>query len=133
MSSAFNKFLVILTTVSVLFLSISWFILNNTYEAGHLFLSISVIIIIFYLSSLGSSAFLFRANKKRPQALIRASMGVTTLKFFLNAVLLIVFILLNKEDAKMIIAFFFAAYVLYVVLEKVFVINQLQKENQKAD
>ncbi|MBN4052130.1 hypothetical protein JYT59_00095 [Sphingobacteriaceae bacterium AH-315-L07] len=128
MSAKFKKFLIVITAVSLVYIAAVWFVLNDVYNMGQMFLPLSIIIFLFYLSSVGSSSFLFRANKKRPQDLIRASMGVTTIKFFINIGILIVFIMLNKANMKMIIAVFFITYVIYTILEKVLVINGLQKK-----
>ena len=130
MSTRFKQFLIIISSVSLVYIGIAWFLLNNVYNMEQMFISIAIIIFLFYLSSIGSSSFLFKANKKRPQDLIRASMAVTAVKFFINIAILIVFILINKSEMKLIIAVFFITYVLFTVLEKVFVINTLQKENQ---
>ena len=130
MSVKFKIFLIVISAVSLVYITTVWFVLNNVYNMGQMFLPISMIIFLFYLSSIGSGSFLFRANKKRPQDLIRASMGVTTIKFFINIGILIIFIMLNKANIKMIIAVFFITYVIYTILEKVLVINGLQKKEQ---
>ena len=92
-----------------------------------LFKSALLIIILFYIVAIVSSRMLVKARQERPQAIIRASMMVTVVRFMVYLIVLITFLWKDPENAPMIAILFFSLYLTYTVLEKVFIINKLQK------
>ena len=86
--------------------------------------------IIYFLVSLLSGYMLSNTMQKRPQLFIRAVMGTTVLKLFAYLAALVVYLLLNKGSAAFIVVVFFICYVVFTIVEKVFLLNELRKESK---
>ena len=89
----------------------------------------SVFITVFYVIAAASGYLTIKSGEKRPQALVRAVMSSTVIKFFLYMIALAVIILTTDIDKREIAFMFFILYFIFTVFEKAYVLKSLKNSN----
>ncbi len=82
------------------------------------------IVIYFFLATIITHRILMKTNKQSPQNFIRAYLGTTALRLFLNLMIIIAFMLINRAGATAFTLSFLVFYFLYLIFE----IISLQKD-----
>jgi L-asparagine transporter-like permease len=82
------------------------------------------IVIYFFVSTVVTHQLLMKTNKQSPQNFIRAYLGTTALRLFLNLMVIIIYMLVNRSGAMVFALSFLVFYFLYLIFE----IISLQKD-----
>ncbi len=83
----------------------------------------------FFLSvSVLTNLPLISVPAENPNKFVRMFMMTTFLKFILYAIVLVVYAMINKEDAIKFMLSFMVFFILYLVFDVVFLINNLPKK-----
>ena len=86
-----------------------------------------MILIYFLVISAVSQLILLQKQKGEPKKYIRAFLASTTIKLFIHMIALIVFALLNRDEAVSLIITFFSCYLLFTIFE---VTTQMKEPKQ---
>lgn len=81
----------------------------------------------FLLINLIVHFYLIRAAEKSAQAFVRTFMALTTVKMMISLIFLVIMALANKPDFKAPVLTFGVLYLLFMVLEVMFVIKDLKR------
>jgi hypothetical protein len=87
------------------------------------------IVLYFYATTAIVHRFLVRTNERSPKDFIRAYMGSTALRLFVNLMVIVVFMLADRSHAMFFSLSFLVFYFIYLVFEIVL----LQKDLRKKD
>lgn len=82
------------------------------------------IVIYFFVATIITHQLLMKKNRESPQNFIRAYLGSTAFRLFLNLMIIIVYMLVNKPGAMAFTLSFLVFYFLYLIFE----IISLQKD-----
>ncbi len=119
----FTRSLILLSAV-LLLLIMSWnHFLPSRLTSPHA----NYILIYFVFSTAIFHHFFIKANAQSPQNFIRTYMASTALKLLLNLIVIIIYILVNREHAIIFVLSFLAIYFVFLIFE----IIALQKELRK--
>jgi hypothetical protein len=114
---SFSGFILNLSIISILLGAIS-FILSNTLSLFSLPLHIIIFIPVFFFVTTAILHYLFlSASRKEPKLFIRYFMASTGMKLFIYALVIIIYAVLNKEQAAEFILFFLVSYLVYTTFE----------------
>lgn len=75
------------------------------------------IVAFFFFATIIVFYYMLKAVEKRPARFVNVFMLTTMLKLMLYLAVMVVYVLLNREDAKLFILTYFVLYVIYTVLE----------------
>ncbi len=82
------------------------------------------VVIYFFVSTIVTHHLLMKTNKQSPQNFIRAYLGTTALRLFLNLMIIVMYMLINRMGAMVFALSFLVLYFLYLIFE----IISLQKD-----
>ncbi len=82
------------------------------------------IVIYFFIATIATHQFLINKNKQSPQNFIRAYLGSTAFRLFLNLIIIMIYMLVNRSGAMSFTLAFLAFYFLFLIFE----IISLQKD-----
>ena len=92
-------------------------ILSFTLPDEYFIPQIWIILIYFLVISAVFQMVLLQKQKGEPKKYIRAFLAITTMKLFIHMIALIVFALMNRDEAIPLIIAFFCCYLLFTVFE----------------
>lgn len=84
---------------------------------------------LFLATSLLANLFLIASNPDKPYKFIRSFMLSTFLKFMFYIVVLVAYVMLFRSDAVNFIISFFILFVLYLIFDVVFLLNNKTENN----
>lgn len=111
-----KQFLIKSTILTVILFSIGA-ILYATVLKEFFIPVIPLIVVFFYIITNLVHAYLLRSAGKSNSGFAARNMAVSFLKMFFYLVVAIVFVILNRENAKVFIANFLVFYIIYTVFE----------------
>ncbi len=85
------------------------------------------IVVYFFISTVFTHQFLIKVNKQSAQGFVRAYLGTTTFRIFLNLIVIIAYMLIDRTGAMAFSLSFLAFYFLFLIFE----IISLQKDLKK--
>ncbi len=85
------------------------------------------IVIYFFIATVVTHRLLMKSNKQSPQNFIRVYLGTTAFRLFLNLIIIIAYMLINRAGAMSFTLSFLVFYFLYLIFE----IISLQKDLKK--
>ncbi len=117
----FIKLLIFATVISVILFLTFFFVLPQFY------LNIFPWLILFFLSSNSIIHYILtKAGKQRITKFSTFFMASTTAKLFLYLIFIVLYVLLNKENAVVFLITFFILYVLFTFFETFSLLNDLK-------
>ena len=133
MKQVLKRYSIILVAVTLLSGLAGWLVFASLLDLSSLVAQIEVLTAIFFWMTLISGILLIRSWEKRPAVLIRTYMGVTGLRMFLYLIIVSILSLANGDQIVEVIIYFFSLYVIYNVVEKVYLINTLKKSENAPE
>ncbi len=85
------------------------------------------IVIYFFIATIITHHLLIKTSKQSPQNFVRTYMGTTAFRLFLNLIIIIIYMLVDRNGAMAFALSFLVYYFLYLIFE----IISLQKELKK--
>ena len=119
------KNVIVFTALLSLVAGILSFTLSDEYFVPQVW----IILVYFLVISAVFQIVLLQKQKGEPKKYIRAFLAVTTIKLFFHMITLIVFALINRNQAVPLIITFFCCYLLFTIFE---VTMQLKKPKQNS-
>ncbi len=116
MQSPFLRFLIRLAVFTLILGLITWLVFYLL-PAGYASEAIPYQFVLFYLVTLCIHYFLLKAAQKSPGSFVTRFMLVSFLKLLLYVIVLVIYLLLNKEDAFRFTVPYLILYVLYSSFE----------------
>ncbi len=111
----------ILFSVLLLVLAIAW---NQFMPPNLASPAMPIIVIYFFISTVIVHRILIKTNTESPKNFIRTYMGTTALRLFLNLMVIIIYILVDRSRAMAFALAFLVFYFIYLIFE----IISLQKD-----
>jgi L-asparagine transporter-like permease len=125
---AFQKFILILSVTTAVIIALAMLIYSLT-PPHYYTRAFPFLLLFFYIVNLLMYRFLLKEMEKRPEKFINAFMAITTIKLFLYMIVMVVYAMIFKEDAKQFITVFF---ILYVVFTSIEVVSLLRVNGKKT-
>jgi F0F1-type ATP synthase assembly protein I len=115
---AFKNFIktLLITTVLVVLAAV---LLYMNIPAEYYTPALPYMIAFFALATLTVYYFMLKATEKRPAKFVNIFMLTTTLKLLIYLAVMLVYALINREDARPFIITFFILYLIYTIVEVV--------------
>lgn len=86
------------------------------------------VILYFFILNLAQYSSLIKRKDKSPMAFNTAFMAWFGVKFMLNIVIILVFVLLNRAEARGFVLYFATCYILFTILEVTSLVKSLKSK-----
>ncbi|MRT92154.1 hypothetical protein [Ancylomarina sp. 16SWW S1-10-2] len=86
------------------------------------------VILYFFILNLAQYSFLIRRKDKSPMAFNTAFMTWFSVKFLLNIAIILVFVLLNRVEARGFVLYFATCYIFFTILEVTSLVKSLKSK-----
>lgn len=107
------KNVIVFTALLTLVAGVLSFTLSDEYFVPQIW----IILVYFLVISAAFQMVLLQKQKGEPKKYIRVFLASTTIKLFIHMIALIVFALMNRDEAVPIIIAFFCCYLLFTIFE----------------
>lgn len=125
-----KSFISKLTVLTLVLALIGWLLFSLVFPEYYLPI-LPLLLLFFYLVSLGIHAFLYKQAKKNVGKFTRASMLVTLIKLVVYSTIAVVYIAFNRENAYPFVACLLLLYVIYTVLEVREITTTVKRKRKK--
>jgi hypothetical protein len=115
---AFYGFVRTLFTTSLIVVAVSILLFSSILSEYYLPV-FPYLLVLFFVVALTVYHFMLKALEKRPTWFVNIFLLTTMLKLLVYMIFMLVYALLNREEARPFIAAFFVLYVIYTVVEVV--------------
>lgn len=104
-------------------------VLSFTLPKEYFVLQVWMILVYFLVVSALSQMVLIQRQKGEPKKYVRTFLASTTIKLFIHVIALLVFALMNRDNAIPVILTFFCCYLLFTIFEVTMQLKEPKQNN----